>query len=220
MSSNTSTVTITSAVMPDVTFTIRRISYGLRGRIRRRLIKALSMIREKTDEIEHLAEEHGIDETVDKVSKGVAADNGIVELELDGDGTAQPRKTVTGFTALQLRVIEKIEDVSREIDIITQTESDPVYLEECLVSINGYEVDGKVPDWKLLLEAGDEALCAEIIHAIKAEAGLTVKEKENLESPITSGAVADGQMNVTTAPNASATVGGDGAIVGSTSQST
>jgi hypothetical protein len=220
MSETSSTVSRTSEVMPDVTFVVRRMSFGLRSKIRKRLSKVLGMIRDKSDEIEVLVERHNIDQSAEQVIR-TEEETGIVALPDEGAEAAVATPVRSGkFTPEQIRVIDKISDISHEIEIINQCESDPVYLEECFVSIQGYQVDGAVPNWKSLLDKGDEELCQEIIRAIKEEAGLTAKVSENLKSPITSGAVADGQTSDTIAPNASETAGGEGATVVSISQST
>jgi hypothetical protein len=54
-----------------------------------------------------------------------------------------------------------------------------LYLLWGLVGIEGLEVDGQAATPELLVEAGPEALCREILAAVKAEAGLTQDEQKN-----------------------------------------
>jgi hypothetical protein len=58
-------------------------------------------------------------------------------------------------------------------------EIDRLYLLWGLVGIEGLEVDGQAATPELLVEAGPEALCREILAAVKAEAGLTQDEQKN-----------------------------------------
>lgn len=212
---------------PEVTFTIRRISHGIRSRIRLDLSKVLATIRDKSDEIN------------DMIDQGGFASNAPASLPTD-EITTLPDDTGTiavseapsvgapgtpDFTNEQRRLIEKISSVNNDIEIITGNDVDPVYLEHGFVSMTGIDVtdeDGnptKRPvTWQWLFKEGPEDLCREVLEAIKAQAGIGQTVKENLSSPSTSGAPVAGQTSDTNVPSVDPTVGTEGATVVSITQ--
>lgn len=193
----------------EVSYTVRKISHGIRSKIRRQLAPTLAKIREKTEEIENLIREGQLNESV---QAQIASSGEIVPLsddpaEIPGPTEELPvAKTVTAkgnsFTSDQIRIIEKIEDINNEIEIITSNDVDIVYLQHGLVSVDGLKIaNNSKPDYKLLYESGPEPLCLEIVERVKEEAGLTMAVKENLKSPTTSGAAAGGPTTDTIAPD-------------------
>ncbi len=58
-------------------------------------------------------------------------------------------------------------------------EIDRLYLLWGLAGIEGLEVDGRAATPEVVVEAGPEPLCREILAAIKAEAGLSEEEQKN-----------------------------------------
>lgn len=58
-------------------------------------------------------------------------------------------------------------------------EIDGLYLRWGLAEIEGLEIDGQAATPELLVEAGPEQLCREVLKAIKAEAGLSEEEQKN-----------------------------------------
>jgi hypothetical protein len=59
------------------------------------------------------------------------------------------------------------------------TEVDQVYLLWGVAEIAGLEIDGQAATPEILVAAGPEELCREIISAIKAECGLSEDERKN-----------------------------------------
>jgi hypothetical protein len=62
---------------------------------------------------------------------------------------------------------------------LTAAAIDELYLSWGLVSIEGLELDGRVASPESLALCGPEALCREIIAAIKRECALTEEERKN-----------------------------------------
>lgn len=215
MSKYTTVQTFTSKVegFEDVSYTLRKFSHGLRAKVRTELAAALAKIRQKTEQINELVESSGITED----EEAPAPELQLI-IPLDDSPAPVKAKGDRKFTADQLAIIDQIADINREIEVITASDVDPIYLRHGLTSITGLELEGidKV-DWKALYEHGPEDLCQEIIRNIKTMAGLLPEVKENLESPSTSGAAVDGQMNDMNAPAASATDGMPFVTVGDTS---
>lgn len=186
----------------EVNFTIRRISHGIRSRIRLELSASLGKIREKTDLITELVDEGKFVEppAFEDAQMLIPLEEGL----LDSEPVPIPIKAEGRvWTKGQIKLMERISDVNNEIEIITATEVDPVYLKHGLVSFTGIDIEGKKPFWQAMYEDGPEDLCQEILIAIKSQAGLTSETKENLESPSTSGAQVGGANPSMIAPDAS-----------------
>jgi hypothetical protein len=72
------------------------------------------------------------------------------------------------------------ENVLDQIDAaLLAAEVEKVYLEWGLTGLSGLQLDGKEADPALLISKGPEALCKEIVAAIKRECGLTDEERKN-----------------------------------------
>lgn len=72
------------------------------------------------------------------------------------------------------------ESPSEKLDAaIAGAEIDNVYLDWGLISIDGLEIDGCPADKQLLIAAGPDALCREIVGEIRRECGLTDEEIKN-----------------------------------------
>ncbi len=218
MSKYTTVQTFTSQVegFQDVTYTLRKFSHGLRAKVRTELAAALAKIRQKTEQINELVESSGITEDEEAPAPDLQL---IIPLEDDAPAPVKATKD-RKFTADQLAIIDHIADINREIEVITASDVDPIYLKHGLTSITGLELEGidKV-DWKALYEHGPEDLCQEVIRNIKTMAGLLPEVKENLELPSISGAAVAGQMNDTNAPAASDMAGMPSVTAGDTSLS-
>lgn len=115
-------LTVKSECMPEVTYTIRRISFERR-------IELTRQIRELSRKIEFLQAGTNDDEKVESVLLGA--------------------------------------EIGR------------TYLTWGLAEIEGLEIDGEPATPLRLLEAGPEALCREVISAVKRECGLTDEERKN-----------------------------------------
>jgi hypothetical protein len=62
---------------------------------------------------------------------------------------------------------------------VAASEIDRLYLEWALQSVEGLEIDGQAADAFALIESGPEALCREIVEAIKRECGLDEEARKN-----------------------------------------
>ena len=62
-------------------------------------------------------------------------------------------------------------------------EIDRIYLQWGLRGVKGLEIDGEEATAEKLIERGPEGLVAEILRAIRREAGLSEEERKNCESP-------------------------------------
>ncbi len=72
------------------------------------------------------------------------------------------------------------EDAREKIEAaLLSREIDKIYLEWGLEGIEGLDIDGKPVSVELLIQAGPEGLCREILDAIKAECRLTEADRKN-----------------------------------------
>lgn len=196
-----------SETHPGVSFKIRTFSHGLRSKIRLELVKPSNKIREYMNQINELVEESGL------VEDSPAEPSPIIEI------VEKPQEDEQSSNRKKQELLEKIEFINNESQIVTATEVDPVYLRYAFVSISGFEIEGAdAIDWKQLYDFAPEDLCQEIIARIKAEAGIAGYQRENLELPTTSGAVAGGQMNDSIAQNANVPANIEGETANDTSQ--
>ncbi|MFN3323416.1 MAG: hypothetical protein ACK5AZ_07970 [Bryobacteraceae bacterium] len=174
-----------------VSFTVNKLTEGVRIQLRLKLADALARLRD----IEAEREE-------------------FFESLAQGKGKPFEEIRVSELTAKERRVLDGFND---RIDIINETEVNPAYFQAGFVSVEGLEIDGTKPDAETLRKAGPPALYREILAAIFSNGGLTAEEKENLESPSTSGAAVDGQTSSTNAPSAESTASMSDATVESIS---
>ena len=169
-----STKRIQSKVTEGVSFVIRVITAGIRDRLNLQLA-----------------------EVTDK-ARDLQARLRMLNLPLKEDGTFDAEAEVDLETVIQMEKL--VEDSER----IKRTEVDPVFMDACFVAVEGLTIDGEpVKSAVQLRDFGPEELYREVVAAVRAEAELTAKERENLESPITSAAEADGRMRSSTAAPAS-----------------
>jgi hypothetical protein len=189
-----------------VSFVLNRVSYGLRTRLRRDLVPALQRIRHLNELMQLEVSKYGLDSTLE--TNDTPETNGMVLLEDEavptlGEASSIAPGTVTKkFTPEQEAAVDRITDLGQQIDLATDELSVPVYLKHGLVSVNGLlDATGQPYTATSLYQTGPEDLCREILEEFMGMVNPTRKTQANLESPITSGAVADGQMIHTIAPN-------------------
>jgi hypothetical protein len=175
-----STVSQTSKHFPDVTFTFRVITEGVRAKLDVKLADPLSEIRSLQLELTQ------------------------INMPVDDKGD------IISDAKLPMADMIKVNELAEKMASIRRNKIDPVYFETCFVQVEGLSIDpmdapvGETPikNPATLRDFGPPKLYHEIIAAILTEARLSVQEKENLESPITSAAEADGQTSDTTAASA------------------
>jgi hypothetical protein len=90
----------------------------------------------------------------------------------------------------------------RERGVIIDSAFKPATIKAALVSIDGYELDGKRVTAAMLLENGPNELIDEVWIAINKHSILTVDQAKNLQSPSTSEGKADGVIQSSTATSA------------------
>jgi hypothetical protein len=144
-----SALRLVSASTPGVRFTIRKISFGRRTELLRR-------VRELTRKVEFL-------EAGQRLASG-------------GAGT-QPMDSPPEGRATQVVFGEALGE--RAEAALLGREADRVYLEWGLVSVEGLEIDGEAATLEALIASGPEPLCDEILRAIQAECGLSAEERKN-----------------------------------------
>lgn len=186
-----STITKESQAWPGVRYTFRRMSEGMRTELRRRLAYAFGELRDLAQEREdlHAALAERLGKPIDAITVG----------------------ELTPVERRRLAAMEERQAVMQEAEI------QPAYFGAGFVRLEGLTIDGQQPDGALLRAAGPPQLVREITEAIVAESALTPAERENFGSPTTSGALAAGQTNDTTAPPASGSDSTNGASAASTS---
>lgn len=177
-----------------VTFTLRRLSHGQRTQLRLRLAESLHLVRTLNEKIE------------------LEVDRYALQPESE-EGKSTP------FTKEQLLALERVNDLSRAIDLVTYEKVDPQYLQFCLVHLDGIiDEHGQPFTADTLYKTGPEELCKEVIEECVKLVNMSPKAKESFELPTTSGALVAGQTSAMTANNASATAGTGIEIVRDTSR--
>jgi hypothetical protein len=168
--------------LPDfegVSFTIRRISDGLRNQYR---LETAGALREQADLIEQR------EDLVDAIRERMGMDEkAFSEVRMD-QLPRSDRRT--------------LREVGTKIDQLNSEAIYPAMIEVGLVSVDGLTIDGQPVDVDSLHRVGPESLVAEILFEIRKEFGLAVEAQENLGSPTTSGAAEGGKATDTAAVTA------------------
>jgi hypothetical protein len=163
--------------LPGVSFTVNKLTEGVRVALRLRLAEALARLRDIEAERE---------EFFDSLAK--AKGKPVEEIRVR-ELTHRERRTLQNF-------IDRAE-------LINESDVYPAYFDAGFIAVDGIEIDGKKPDAETLRKSGPPALYREILAEILAGAGITDEESENLRSPSTSGAEVDGTSPSTDAPSVS-----------------
>ncbi len=80
----------------------------------------------------------------------------------------------------KVEFLEAGEDARGRLEAVAlRGEIDRVYVRWGLRRIEGLAIDGQGATAELLVEAGPEGLCREVVSAIKAEMGLSEEERKN-----------------------------------------
>jgi hypothetical protein len=190
-----STITHESHTCPGVSFTVRRFTGGLRRELRRKLepvhAKQRAIAQRRVDWADAITAAHGVEA-------------GALMTDM--------------LTPAEAREFDAF---IREDDLVQRLEADPIAFDAGFVAVTGLTIDGLVPANSIAVrESGPPELADEILAAINREIGLTAAQIENLESPTTSAAAADGQTNGTSAAPASASDSTKAATAGDTSPTT
>lgn len=172
--------TVRSEAYPEVTFTIRRMTEGTRTDLMLGLAEVLSQVRD------HQADVQCLD---------------LPARKEDGNFDES--------TPVDPHVFAKAAGINDKIRILRKNTIDPAYVKVCLVGVQGITIDGVVDptDADFIRRFGPERLYGDIVSTIRAEVEMSEEEKENLESPITSDAQADGPTSDTIASTADKTLG-------------
>lgn len=172
-----STRTVQSKLYPDVAFTFKVMSEGVKTRLLATMAPDLAALRDINVDIEG------------------------VDLPRNEAGDVDMKAQVSTAAA---NAIMRLTD---QITVIRKTRINPTYVNECFVSITGLTLDGNPsPNAQDLRERGPVNLYEEIFDAILEASELSEKEQANLKLPTTSGAVAGGQTSDSTVPTAEKTV--------------
>ena len=162
--------------LPGVSFTVNKLTEGMRVHLRLRLAEALTQLREIQIEREEFFDSLAS-------AKGKAVDAILVR-----DLTPRERRTLYDF--------------AERAELINDSEVYPAYFDAGFVAVDGIEIDSVKPSAETLRQSGPPELYREILNEILAGAGLSVAESANLGSPSTSGAGVDGKGQSTSAPPA------------------
>jgi len=153
-----SALRLVSASTPGVHFTIRKISFGRRTELLRR-------VRELTRKVEFL-------EAGQRLASG-GPEGAPGAPGTCGAGT-QPMDVRDGNQAVFGEALGERAEAA-----LLGREADRVYLEWGLVNVEGLEIDGEAATLEGLIASGPEPLCDEILRAIQAECGLSAEERKN-----------------------------------------
>ncbi len=187
----------------EVTYTIRKVSHGLRIKIRSQLTESVKQIQKLTEDLFAIPEFAATIKEADE-SEGITgpqADGIKLVDEPEVEDTSDEQEKLVALTKAAYQATW----IRATIEAIQKKNVDPVYLKECLVIVQGITYtkndipenfrDDEVEyefDAASLLEYGPEELCLEIIDKIKLEFGITPVQELDLELGSISGAVEDG----------------------------
>jgi hypothetical protein len=188
-----STEVFQSKLFPEVTAKLKKMSQRRRAEFNLNFAKLIQQAQD-------LGEKHsGIDEKYSAYVKAYqTAKAAGAELPVFPDEDAK------AFLKAQ-------EDLER----FDQDVMHPAVLRWGLASIEGLAIDGAPATVESLLDGGPPELVEEISKEITRVMRLSAVEAKNSESPTTSGAVADGATNDSTAPTAKIETSGNSAIAAS-----
>ena len=80
----------------------------------------------------------------------------------------------------KVEFLEAGEDFREKIEAtLVASEVDKLYIEWGLQQIEGLQIDGQAATPEILVSAGPEELCKEIVAAIRTECGLNEEERKN-----------------------------------------
>ncbi|MCX6638536.1 MAG: hypothetical protein NT090_26070 [Acidobacteria bacterium] len=159
-----SALRLVSASTPGVRFTIRKISFGRRTELLRR-------VRELTRKIEFLEAGQRLASGGGGGSEGTPGTPGVPGASGAG---AQHMDVRDGSQVVFGEALGERAEAA-----LLGREADRVYLEWGLVSVEGLEIDGEAATLEGLIASGPEPLCDEILRAIQAECGLSAEERKN-----------------------------------------
>jgi hypothetical protein len=176
---NYSSIITKESQLPGVRFRFRRLTEGVRLRIRMQLAETLAKLREIEAEREELFE---------RIS-------------------ARLNRSAEEITVAELTPRERAEMdmLADRIELLNEAYVRPAYVEACLLEVEGLEIDGQAVTPENLRECGPPELYREIAGAIMSEAGLTDAERGNSVSPSTLPAVEGGQTQDINAGDAGVT---------------
>ena len=176
----TSTRTVESKSCPGVTFKIKRFSEGLRMELSETLAETQGEMYLADAQLEHARSEAGF---IPEMTMAERVDHARVAV-----------------APAELREINELFDKQK---CLKKGTIDPVYFKAGLISVDGLIVDDiTVSDPQAIRLHGPDPLYQEILDEIYKEVELAGHERENLESPSTSGAETDGKIHGITAPSA------------------
>jgi hypothetical protein len=193
------TFTQESTTCPGVRFTMRVLNQITRADRDAGLIEARSSIAELAAEMHRLPDP---DEPIRRIQAAMAAE----AREASAEEQAQIQAIETKpETASQRMARNKLD---HRIGLIMIREMKPAFIRASLVSIEGFEVEGKSPTkpWDALIRHAPDELIDELYFAASVNSGLTTDQGKNSQSPSPSPAAEDGgaSSTIATAANSAA----------------
>jgi hypothetical protein len=203
-----STVRVQSEVLEDVSFEVRKPSYGrrlefdtLNASFRdqvREIARQHRALREQYDAI--LADhEHTTERAIADATKAYK----LIEAPTEGE-TAEFNAQVAALEAASADVdetlIERMNELGEKSLRLTSTEYNPRRIAWGLASIDGLSVDGEaVTTAEALIAHAPYELTMEVLRAVDTVSALSSEQLKNLPSPITFSALVEPTKNDTTA---------------------
>ncbi len=190
-----STFTQDSKACPGVRFTMRVLNQITRAGRDAELVEARSQIAELAAQMQRLPDPD------DEIRRIAAAARAEVR-ELTAEEQAQIRAIEAKPETSSQRVARNT--VDHRIGLIINRELKPAYICASLISIEGFEVEGKLPakPWDTLIRHAPDELIDELYIAANLNSGLTSEQEKNSQSPSPSPEAEDGGKSSTTASSA------------------
>lgn len=192
-------ITVESKVCAGVSFTYRKMTVRRRDALEEMQAPVRARMKKIQDEMAPLSKRYR--EAVDQAKATVKPER--ERLMAEGKSREEAEQLVA-LPALGMpdEDLRNLLELSAAITKIDRKELTPAAVEFALVSIAGLEIDDAAATLEMLLECGPDELYREIAEAVAHELGLLPEERENLQSPSTSGAAVDGGTIAGTAGDA------------------
>jgi hypothetical protein len=209
------TITHDSKSLPCVRFTVHRIGYGRRVGLDMKTLSLRQRLRElEADSPPETPKEKELSEQIAiarKKALALPSEQWDAVIKQDLDPLLAEYRTSADSETRKLRssLTEEYQSIVNQIQM--------VWIRDCLISIEGGELDGMTVDQ--LLEYGPPPLAQEISEALVNDGRLTRDAAKNSPSLGTSGAVVPAQATITTAPTAESSPSGQPETVSATTQS-
>ena len=189
------TFTQESTACPGVRFTLRVLNQITRAERDAGLIEARTKISDLVAQLQRLPDP-------DAEGRTILAAAAAEERELSADEQAKLSAIEAKPEIDSQRLARNM--IDHRVGLIINQEIKPAYIRAALLSIEGFEMDGKLlaKPWDALIRSAPDELIDELYLAANLNSGLTSEQEKNSQSLSPSPAAEDGSKSSSTASSA------------------